>query len=449
MFLFAHDSTLSDDLVRPVLQNGVTSVAITDNGFEPSNILIPTGTTVQWINKSTRKSWPASNPHPTHTDYPHTERTCNGAFDACRALEKDAVFSFQFTSVGSWQYHDHLFPSYSGSVKVIDGTPHTPSHATRVKQNIQFLMEKFLTAEPSRKEFMELSYNDQRRILEERTAHEAWNYLKNVYVRDGTVRGNAHELAHVVGNMAYQENGFSGVAVCDPTMSYGCYHGVSEAFLLEHGESAVVDAELSCQMLYSAATSVPLLASCIHGMGHGIVSWTGLDLTPALALCDTLLPEHQKFCYDGVFMEYLAENQSAQFSVPEDHLWDLCTTLPLRHQESCTQYQILEAHRVLNHDITRVLAWCEKSPIQELSYICLDSLGRSIGMAAWQSPNDIVSLCSAASSMDTISICIAAAAEEVAFQKYAAWEQTSDILCKTLIGTTSDTCTARIQRVPK
>jgi len=82
-----------------------------DNGFEPKSIKIRVGQTVTWTNKSSDELWVASNPHPTHTDYP--------GFDETKSVTKGNTYAFTFTKVGNWGYHNHLNPGQQGVIVVI------------------------------------------------------------------------------------------------------------------------------------------------------------------------------------------------------------------------------------------------------------------------------------------------------------------------------------------
>jgi plastocyanin len=86
------------------------TVSITSSGFSPSSITINKGDTVKFVNNDTAQHWPASDPHPTHTDYP--------GFDALRGLSNGQSYSFTFTKLGTWGYHDHLNSARHGSVTV-------------------------------------------------------------------------------------------------------------------------------------------------------------------------------------------------------------------------------------------------------------------------------------------------------------------------------------------
>ncbi len=109
----ATTTTLSVTSTSPDIIPMAITVAINEAGqFAPQEIKIKKGGTVTWVNKSMRFVWPASNPHPTHTDYP--------GFDAGRGIGTGESYSFTFTKAGSWKFHDHLNAAQGGVVEVVE-----------------------------------------------------------------------------------------------------------------------------------------------------------------------------------------------------------------------------------------------------------------------------------------------------------------------------------------
>lgn len=88
----------------------VVEVSYDGKAYSPSSVSIKTGDVVIFKNNSAVDFWPASAPHPAHTDYPE--------FDAKKAIAPGGKFQFSFTKVGTWKFHDHLNPSAYGSVTV-------------------------------------------------------------------------------------------------------------------------------------------------------------------------------------------------------------------------------------------------------------------------------------------------------------------------------------------
>lgn len=96
----------------------VWNIGITDGGFSPTELKIRKGDTVIWTNKNNKSSWPASAMHPTHGVYPEKGGCISSTFDACKGLDLGETFKFVFNQVGSWKYHDHLNPTYTGGIIV-------------------------------------------------------------------------------------------------------------------------------------------------------------------------------------------------------------------------------------------------------------------------------------------------------------------------------------------
>ncbi|OGE87791.1 MAG: hypothetical protein A3J07_03705 [Candidatus Doudnabacteria bacterium RIFCSPLOWO2_02_FULL_49_13] len=81
-------------------------------GFNPATLTIKKGDLVKFVNTDSKPHWPASAPHPTHTDYPE--------FDSKRAIAPGETWSFTFGKVGSWKFHDHLNSSSFGKITVTE-----------------------------------------------------------------------------------------------------------------------------------------------------------------------------------------------------------------------------------------------------------------------------------------------------------------------------------------
>lgn len=103
------NSTAITNTQNPTSEPNKNSVTVEylGQGFNPNSITVKSGTTVIWVNKGSDLMWVASSPHPVHTDLP--------GFDALKA---DVTYSFTFTKVGKWSYHNHLGPDKSGEIVV-------------------------------------------------------------------------------------------------------------------------------------------------------------------------------------------------------------------------------------------------------------------------------------------------------------------------------------------
>jgi len=106
-------SNMANDIVA-----SENTIIYSDDGYSPKEIAIGAGETVRFVNQSSIPFWPASAMHPTHAVYPTTGGCIGSTFDACNPLPPGESFSFSFTEVGTWKYHDHLTVSNTGTVVV-------------------------------------------------------------------------------------------------------------------------------------------------------------------------------------------------------------------------------------------------------------------------------------------------------------------------------------------
>jgi plastocyanin len=101
-----------------------TTIIYSDQGFSPASLTVPLGTTITFVNQSSRDMWVASAMHPGHTAYSgtslseHCPDTTNTAFDECTAVAAGNSFSFTFNKEGTWKYHNHTYAADYGAVVV-------------------------------------------------------------------------------------------------------------------------------------------------------------------------------------------------------------------------------------------------------------------------------------------------------------------------------------------
>ncbi len=98
------------DNTTPPPATSVSQIDMTASGFSLANITVKQGTTVTFKNMDTSPHRPASDPHPTHTVLPD--------FDSKQPVAAGGSYTYTFTKVGTWSYHDHFNPSMRGSVIV-------------------------------------------------------------------------------------------------------------------------------------------------------------------------------------------------------------------------------------------------------------------------------------------------------------------------------------------
>ncbi len=88
----------------------VFEVDYNGTNFSPASLSVRVGDVVIFKNSSSSAFWPASNPHPQHTDYPE--------FDAKKPIAAGQSFQFKFTKAGTWGFHNHLNAGAKGTIIV-------------------------------------------------------------------------------------------------------------------------------------------------------------------------------------------------------------------------------------------------------------------------------------------------------------------------------------------
>ncbi len=104
-----HYSTGEGDVPAPDIQ--VWQIDYDGTEFSPKTLKIKVGDYVIFKTTSANGFWPASGPHPLHTGYP--------GFDAGKVIIASSKYQFQFNKVGAWGFHDHLNPSATGVINVV------------------------------------------------------------------------------------------------------------------------------------------------------------------------------------------------------------------------------------------------------------------------------------------------------------------------------------------
>lgn len=155
----------------------------------------------------------------------------------------------------------------------------------------------------------------------------------------GAPIGVQHVRAHVIGEALFDTLGIKGIAICDSSFGFGCFHGLFTIGFASEGESFVEEADAFCVEKYGI-----LGTGCQHGIGHGIVEYVGRkNLAGALSLCErTSQPTPLLGCTSGVFMEHNTPftvipgvEPLPPYPYSEKHPYSRCEEIPEKYKESC------------------------------------------------------------------------------------------------------------------
>lgn len=415
------------------------NVKITKDGFEPLQLIIEKGTQVVFKNEDTVSRWPASNVHPTHTIYPE--------FDPKKPVEPDESWQFQFRKSGRWAYHDHLLPHQRGEV-VVKGDESFKEKLTNFL-NWLFTQVTKLFSRPTQPSaanpdsFKKMQFGERLRILEslnKQSPKEAWNFLQKVYLGDEGARGPSHDLAHFVGGLIFEKDGFRGIATCTPTFAFGCYHGfLDKAF--EKSLDRLSEAQKACQSLGNSGP----VSSCIHGIGHGVASfYQTSDLSNALSACDKLT-QGSNYCHDGVFMEF-ARNASKDFYKRQDPLFP-CSSIDEKYVFSCGRNQPQVLIQRFQYSFDKVVTLCSQALNKNFKDACFDALGFYTVSVSNGNPEFIVRECMKISYEDGRLRCTKSAAGELIFQNVSGWQTLAPKICDSLQASDKKSCEEYIQGI--
>lgn len=441
---------------------GAVIVEMTEDGFSPDSVEIRAGTEVTWVNVGGTQHWPASNTHPTHTIYPGSDiQKCatnekEKILDACGPMKKGDRYSFVFGDEGEWGMHDHLRPGLVMSVKVLpdiheekEGGFDFLRALSEFFSSVTGMFAGILSTQPEvevpdASSFRSLAYSEQVKILESlsgKTPEDAWEYLKSAFTVNGQIKENPHEFAHIAGNALYAKRGVDGISACDPTFAFGCYHGVAEEMLLDVGKDGVTQIESACYKFFPQDSA--LAASCVHGIGHGLLTWNSLDVDKSLVDCDLLGAQNRQYCYDGVFMENAPNAKSS----PEKTSWDFCSGFGEAYHPACAKYQVYGFGETVNWDFAKMAQFCDSAPNQILRNSCFPGFGFFAANAAQGDADKAKEICALSPSEDGRYMCTMSAAVEIIFQEYSKWWEESDQLCASLPGGWGSECASRTRGV--
>jgi len=231
---------------------------------------------------------------------------------------------------------------------------------------------------------------------------------------DPTVRV-CHRIAHALGAGALAHyNGDVGRAFADgsPVCWSGYYHGI-----LERAFAGVPSDDLGkVSRGLCASPEVRrndfIAYQCVHGLGHGLMIYTGYDMPLALQTCDKLATNwDQTSCTGGVFMENLQTSYgtTSQWLRDDDPLYP-CPTLAERHKLYCYLMVTSRILTVDGGDWQKTVDWCRKAEANWVA-TCFQSLGRDASGRSLQRPSEILRICGLAK--DMASQCIYGAARDV------------------------------------
>jgi hypothetical protein len=215
---------------------------------------------------------------------------------------------------------------------------------------------------------------------------------------DRAVESDCHRIAHTIGSAAlvrYKGNVAQAFSQGSSSCWSGYYHGILERALI----GARTKAELATAVRGlcddpGVRRTTFIYYQCVHGIGHGLMIRSGLNLPLSLSICEELATAwDQTSCDGGVFME----NFNTSYGVKSPYLRDNdsvypCNAVKERHKLYC-YLQITD--RILSltgYDWKKTSATCATVE-KDWRATCFQSYGRSASGTARLDASELVRLC--------------------------------------------------------
>ena len=255
----------------------------------------------------------------------------------------------------------------------------------------------------------------------------------------GPIERDCHRIVHAIGAGAlshYDGNVGQAFVAGRASCTSGYYHGILErAFLGIPQDQLGAASRRFCSDAEIRKTEF-IAYQCVHGLGHGLMIYSGYDLPASLKTCDKLSNGWDATsCTGGVFMENYQSSYGVKSRWLRKDLIYPCNAVAKRHKYYC--YDIVTARILPKVDYNWVKAaeWCRKSEKGWVP-ICFQSLGRDASGFTRLDPVRILNICKVAKEM--AQECIHSAASDMAYTDVS--PRRAKVLCDTAPDATRDYC---------
>ncbi len=239
--------------------------------------------------------------------------------------------------------------------------------------------------------------------------------LESMTTSDSAVAVNCHRIAHRMGSAAllrFRDKVAPAFIAGTPVCASGYYHGIIErAFLGQPTNKLAVVARQMCTDSQITEQRF-LLYQCIHGLGHGLMIYTGYDMPGSLKTCDGLQSDFDEIsCSGGVFMENFSSSYgvTSKYLRKKDPIYP-CNSVAERYKAQCYGLVTANLLKRTNYDQKKTADGCRKSEPDWLG-ICFESFGRDVSGIAGKSASKALASCRLAGSNEAD--CLYGAAREI------------------------------------
>ena len=225
----------------------------------------------------------------------------------------------------------------------------------------------------------------------------ALSKLQSMLATNTAVATDCHRIAHRMGSAAltrFKDRVAPAFIAGSPVCASGYYHGIIERAFLGQPTSKL--ASLSRQLCSDPQISAQrfLLFQCIHGLGHGLMIYTGYDLPGSLKTCDSLRTGFDKVsCSGGVFMENFNSSYgiTSKYLRKDDPIYP-CNDVAEKYKLYCYQLVTANILKVTGYDQAKTADSCKLSEPKWVG-MCFESFGRDVSGIAGKDPHKALASC--------------------------------------------------------
>ena len=221
--------------------------------------------------------------------------------------------------------------------------------------------------------------------------------LQRTLQTNRAVQVDCHRIVHRMGSAAltrFKDRVAPAFVAGSPVCASGYYHGIVErAFLGQPTKRLGTLARRLCADPQIDAQRF-LAYQCMHGLGHGLMIYTGYDLPVSLKTCDALRTGFDRVsCSGGVFME----NFNSSYGVTSKYLRTSdpiypCNSVAERHKLYCYLLVTANILRVTGGNLQRTADACLRSEQAWVS-TCYESFGRDASGIAGKDAAEALASC--------------------------------------------------------
>ena len=182
----------------------------------------------------------------------------------------------------------------------------------------------------------------------------------------GPIERDCHRIVHAIGAgaLSYYDGSMGQAFVAGrPSCTSGYYHGILERAFLGVDQNKLGAAARKFCASAEVRKSEFIAYQCVHGLGHGLMIYTGYDLPASLHTCDKLSTQWDATgCTGGVFMENYQSSYGVKSKwVKKNDLIYPCNSVAEKYKYYC--YDLVTA-RILpkvNYNWTKTAARCRRA----------------------------------------------------------------------------------------